>query len=85
MSKVPTSFRGVLAVVVIVVVACTLVYPFNSAEAIVSGHSAAPIHYLQYPYNLLVIFFTIVCSALLATILLHYYRAQWGSRSVITE
>ncbi len=60
-------------------------FTFNSADAIVSSHSAAEVQYQDYPYNLLVPFFTIVCSALLVTIVLHYYRTQWGRKSVITE
>lgn len=85
MKKVTRSVFCVLAVVAIVIVASVLAYSVSYAEAIVSTHSATSMHYSQYPYNLLMFFFTIVCSAILATILLHYYRAQWGNSSVITE
>ncbi|MEW6605423.1 MAG: hypothetical protein AB1351_12155 [Thermoproteota archaeon] len=67
------------------VASAALAFSFNSADAIVSGQSVAPMHYLDYPYNLLVPFFTIVCSTLLVTIVLHYYRTQWGRKSIITE
>lgn len=69
----------------IFVTVAALAISFNSAGAIVSGHSVAPMHYSDYPYKLLVPFFTIVCSALLVTIVLHYYRTQWGRKSIITE
>jgi hypothetical protein len=62
-----------------------LAFSFPAASAIVSGHSAAAQNYREYPYNLLVPFFTIVCSALLVTMVIHYYRVQWGRKSVITE
>ncbi|GEM_PF-2001016 len=85
MKRVATSLHGVLPIVVIAIIVSTLVSSFNSAEAIVSGHSTAHIHYLEYPYNLLIPFFTIICSTLLAMVFLHYYRTQWGKKSVITE
>lgn len=85
MKKVVTPFLAVLALVVIIIVASALASSFNSAEAIVSSHSAAQMHHPEYPYNLLVPFFTIVCSTLLATIVLHYYRTEWGRKSIITE
>jgi hypothetical protein len=60
-------------------------FSFNPANAIVSGHSVSQTHYRDYPYNLLVPFFIIVCSALMITIGLNYYRMQWGRKSIITE
>lgn len=85
MIEVSRSSLGVFAVVIVTIFLSALVSSFNFAEAIVSGHSATQMHYREYPYNLLVPFFTIVCSSLLATILLHYYRTQWGRKSVITK
>jgi hypothetical protein len=62
-----------------------LAFSFHAADAIVSGHSTAAQNYREYPYNLLVPFFTILCSALLITLVVHYYRLQWGRKSIITE
>jgi len=59
-------------------------FSFPAADAIVS---VPPVehHFAEYPYNLLVAFFTLVCSALLVTLAVHFYRVQWGRKSVITE
>jgi hypothetical protein len=65
--------------------AVLLAFSFNAAEAIVSGSSSAGLVYKEYPYNLMIPFFTIACSALLVVLVLHYYRMQWGRRSVLTE
>ncbi len=59
-------------------------FSFPAADAIVSV-SPADHHFVEYPYSLLVAFFTLVCSALLVTLVLHFYRVQWGRKSVITE
>jgi hypothetical protein len=61
-----------------------LAFSFPAAEAIVSVQQAEH-HFAEYPYNLLVVFFTLVCSALLVTLVVHFYRAQWGRKSIITE
>ena len=71
-----------LSLALTVVVALTL--SFHAAYAIVSEPPAG-LHYKEYPYNLMQVFFTIVCSALLITLGIHYYRAQWGRKSIITE
>jgi hypothetical protein len=62
-----------------------IAFSFHAADAIVSGQSAAAQHYKEYPYNLLVPFFTVVCSTLLITLVIHYYREQLGRKSIITE
>jgi hypothetical protein len=74
-----------IALPLVLTVVVILAFSFHAADAIVSGHSAAAQNYREYPYNLLVPFFTIVCSALLITLVVHYYRVQWGRKSVITE
>lgn len=61
-----------------------LAFSFPGADAIVSG-PPAQLHLAEYPYSLLVPFFTLVCSALLVALVVHFYRAQWGRKSVITE
>lgn len=73
-----------IALPVALAVVTALAFSFNNADAIVSGQPVE-LHYKQYPYNLLVPFFTIVCSMLLITLVVHYYRTQWGQRSIITK
>jgi len=65
------------------VVVAALAFSLEAADAIVSEKSAG-LHQ-DYQDSLLVAFFTIVCSALLVTMVIHYYRIQWGRRSIITE
>lgn len=60
-----------------------LAFSVPGANAIVSV--PAEHHLTEYPYSLLVAFFTLVCSALLVTLVLHFYRTQWGWKSIITE
>ncbi|MEM3095313.1 MAG: hypothetical protein QXX64_06720 [Nitrososphaera sp.] len=68
------------------VVAAALASSLQAADAIVSVKSAGLHHHHQdYQDSLLVAFFTIVCSALLVTMVIHYYRIQWGRKSIITE
>ena len=56
------------------------------ANAIVSDRPAmAEKLNSDYVYNLLIAFFAIACSALLVTLIVHYYRIQWGRRSVLTR
>jgi hypothetical protein len=74
-----------LALPLALTAAVLLALSFNAADAIVSGSSSAGLVYREYPYNLLVPFFTIACSTLLVALVLHYYRMQWGRRFVLTE
>jgi len=58
----------------------------QSANAIVSEHPAmAEKLHSDYQYDLLVAFFVVVCSALLASLVVHYYRIQWGRKSIMTR
>ena len=58
----------------------------QSANAIVSEHPAmAEKLHSDYQYDLLVAFFVLVCSALLASLVVHYYRIQWGRKTVMTR
>lgn len=59
------------------VFAAVVIFAFSShaADAIVSGQPATQ-HYGEYPYNLLMPFFAIACSALLITLIVHYYTLQ---------
>jgi hypothetical protein len=63
-----------------------LAFSLQPASAIVSGHPlmAERLH-SDYQYDLLVAFFAIVCSALLRALVVHYYRIQWGRKSVMTR
>lgn len=68
----------------LLLIAFALWFYVQPADAIVSEH--VPAHALyDYQQSLLVAFFTIVCSALLITLVLHYYRIQWGRRSLLTR
>lgn len=60
-------------------------FSWHPANAIVSGRPvmAEELH-SDYQYDLLVAFFAIVCSALLGSMVVHYYRIQWGRKSVVT-
>lgn len=64
-------------------VVAALAFSLQAADAIVSENSAG-LHQ-DYRDGLLVAFFTIVCSTLLVTLVIHYYRMQWGRRSILTE
>ena len=64
--------------------ASMLLFYVQPANAIVSEHAAAHALY-DYPQSLLVAFFTIASSALLVTLVIHYYRVQWGRRSLLTR
>lgn len=61
-------------------------FSLHPANAIVSGHPmmADKLH-SDYQYDLLVAFFVIVCSALLGVVIVHYYRIQWGRKSIMTR
>ncbi len=61
-------------------------FSLQPAHAIVSGHPMmAEKLRSDYQYDLLVIFFMIVCSALLGAMVVHYYRIQWGRKSIMTR
>ena len=63
-----------------------LAFLLQPASAIVSGHPVMveKLH-SDYQYDLLVAFFAIVCSSLLIALMVHYYRIQWGRKSVMTR
>jgi len=68
------------------VLSLLLPLPLQPSNAIVSGHPmmAEKLH-SDYQYDLLVVFFAIVSSSLLVTLIVHYYRMQWGRKSVMTR
>jgi hypothetical protein len=63
-----------------------LAFSLQPASAIVSGHPvmSEKLH-SDYQYDLLVAFFAIICSSLLIALVVHYYRIQWGRKSVMTR
>jgi len=77
-------FLPVLAALFVLSVSLSL--PLQPSYAIVSGHPvmAEKLH-SDYQYDLLVVFFVIVSSSLLVTLVIHYYRMQWGRKSVMTR
>ena len=63
-----------------------LIFLLQPANAIVSDHpNMAENLNSDYLYNLLIVFFVIACSALLVILAVHYYRIQWGRKSVLTR
>jgi|Tabmets5t2r1_1033131.scaffolds.fasta_scaffold09082_3 hypothetical protein len=71
---------------ILAVAAAALASSLQPADAIVSVlPTAAHGPYSDYQHSLLIAFFTLVCSVLLVTMVMHYYRMQWGRRSVLTR
>jgi hypothetical protein len=72
-----------ILVALVFAVIAALALSLQSADAIVSEQSTGM--HSDYQDRLLVAFFTLVCSALLVTLVVHYYRMQWGRKSILTE
>jgi hypothetical protein len=71
---------------ILAVAAAALASSLQPADAIVSAlPTAAHGPYSDYQHSLLIAFFTLVCSVPLVTMVMHYYRMQWGRRSVLTR
>jgi ABC-type spermidine/putrescine transport system permease subunit II len=58
-------------------------FSLRGAYAIVSEQPTGM--HSSYQDSLLVAFFTIICSTILVTLVFHYYRMQWGRKSILTE
>jgi hypothetical protein len=71
---------------VIIMSTFELLLLLHPANAIVSEHPAmADKLNSDYLYNLLIAFFAIACSTLLIILVVHYYRIQWGRKSILTR
>ena len=74
-----------MLLVLVFATSAALAFSFPSADAIVPAPLASQGPHSDYQDGLLVAFFTVACSALLVTLVMHYYRVQWGRRSVLTR
>jgi hypothetical protein len=71
---------------ILTIAAAALASSLRPADTIVSAlPTAAHGPYSDYQHSLVIAFFTLVCSVLLATMVMHYYMMQWGRRSVLTR
>ena len=77
--------NNLLLLVLVFAISAALAFSFPSADAIVPASLASQGPHSDYPDSLLVAIFTVACSALLGTLVMHYYRVQWGRRSVLTR
>jgi hypothetical protein len=71
-----------ILVALVFAVIAALALSLQSADAIVSEQSTEM--HSEYQDRLLVAFFN-VWSALLVTLVIHYYWMQWGRKSILTE